>query len=309
VPNPSAVWPAGSSLPWGRVITAMATPFDAEGRIDPAGVARLVDHLFTHGSESLVVSGTTGESPVLSAAEKLRLFELVRESARGRGAVLAGVGSYDTAESVKLAREAAALGVDGLLLVTPYYNKPSQEGLYRHFRAVAEATPLPVMLYNVPPRTSVNLEARTTLRLAADVPNVVAVKEASSNLVQATEILSDAPEGFRVYSGEDPLVLPLMAIGAYGVVSVSAHLVGPDLQAMIAAHLRGDIAEAARLHAKMMPIVRALFQPTTPSPVPLKAALELMGVPVGAPRLPLVQATDAERATVRKAMQDYGLLR
>jgi 4-hydroxy-tetrahydrodipicolinate synthase len=287
----------------------MATPFDAEGRIDPAGVARLVDHLFTHGSESLVVSGTTGESPVLSAAEKLRLFELVRESARGRGAVLAGVGSYDTAESVKLAREAAALGVDGLLLVTPYYNKPSQEGLYRHFRAVAEATPLPVMLYNVPPRTSVNLEARTTLRLAADAPNVVAVKEASSNLVQATEILSDAPEGFRVYSGEDPLVLPLMAIGAYGVVSVSAHLVGPDLQAMIAAHLRGDIAEAARLHAKMMPIVRALFQPTTPSPVPLKAALELMGVPVGAPRLPLVQATDAERATVRKAMQDYGLLR
>jgi 4-hydroxy-tetrahydrodipicolinate synthase len=309
VPNPSAVWPAGSSLPWGRVITAMATPFDAEGRIDPAGVARLVDHLFTHGSESLVVSGTTGESPVLSAAEKLRLFELVRESARGRGAVLAGVGSYDTAESAKLAREAAALGVDGLLLVTPYYNKPSQEGLYRHFRAVAEATPLPVMLYNVPPRTSVNLEARTTLRLAADAPNVVAVKEASSNLVQATEILSDAPEGFRVYSGEDPLVLPLMAIGAYGVVSVSAHLVGPDLQAMIAAHLRGDIAEAARLHAKMMPIVRALFQPTTPSPVPLKAALELMGVPVGAPRLPLVQATDAERATVRKAMQDYGLLR
>lgn len=309
MPNPSAVWPAGSSLPWGRVITAMATPFDAEGRIDPAGVARLVDHLFTHGSESLVVSGTTGESPVLSAAEKLRLFELVRESARGRGAVLAGVGSYDTAESVKLAREAAALGVDGLLLVTPYYNKPSQEGLYRHFRAVAEATPLPVMLYNVPPRTSVNLEARTTLRLAADAPNVVAVKEASSNLVQATEILSDAPEGFRVYSGEDPLVLPLMAIGAYGVVSVSAHLVGPDLQAMIAAHLRGDIAEAARLHAKMMPIVRALFQPTTPSPVPLKAALELMGVPVGAPRLPLVQATDAERATVRKAMQDYGLLR
>ena len=309
MPNPSAVWPAGSSLPWGRVITAMATPFDAEGRIDPAGVARLVDHLFTHGSESLVVSGTTGESPVLSAAEKLRLFELVRESARGRGAVLAGVGSYDTAESAKLAREAAALGVDGLLLVTPYYNKPSQEGLYRHFRAVAEATPLPVMLYNVPPRTSVNLEARTTLRLAADAPNVVAVKEASSNLVQATEILSDAPEGFRVYSGEDPLVLPLMAIGAYGVVSVSAHLVGPDLQAMIAAHLRGDIAEAARLHAKMMPIVRALFQPTTPSPVPLKAALELMGVPVGAPRLPLVQATDAERATVRKAMQDYGLLR
>ncbi len=288
-------------------MTAMATPFDAEGRIDRAAVAPLVEHLLTHGSDSLVVCGTTGESPVLSSAEKLLLFELAREAAAGRGAIIAGVGSYDTAESVKLASEAAELGVDGLLLVTPYYNKPSQEGLYRHFRTVAEAAPLPVMLYNVPPRTSVNLDAKTTLRLAADVANVVAVKEASGNFVHATEIIAGAPDGFRVYSGEDALVLPLLAIGGYGVVSVSSHVVGLDLQAMVAAHLRGDNAEAARLHAKMLPIVRALFQPTTPSPVPLKAALELMGLTVGEPRLPLVGATEAERAIVRAALREYGL--
>lgn len=308
MPNAPASWPSGSSLPWGRVITAMATPFDADGRIDRAAVERLVDYLFSHGSDGLVVSGTTGESPVLSSAEKLQIFQWASEAAHGRGAIIAGVGSYNTAESIQLAHEAAELGVDGLLLVTPYYNKPSQEGLYRHFRAIAEATSLPVMLYNVPGRTSVNLEARTTLRLATDVPNIVAVKEASGNIIQATEIVAGAPDGFRLYSGEDALVLPLLAIGGYGVVSVSAHIVGPDLQAMVAAHLRGDTQEAARLHARMLPIVRALFQPTTPSPVPLKAALELLGLPVGAPRLPLAPATEAERAIVRAAMQDYGLL-
>lgn len=294
---------------WGRVITAMATPFDSQGQLDEPGVGLLVEHLFRTGSDGVVVCGTTGESPTLSKEERLRLFELTVRAARGRGPVIAGVGSYDTRESVALASAAAKAGVDGLLLVTPYYNKPSQEGLYRHFRTVADSTDLPVMLYNVPPRTGVNLEAATTLRLARDARNVVAVKEASGNLIQATEIVAGAPDGFLVYSGEDALVLPMLAVGAHGVVSVSAHVVGCDLAAMHAAFFSGNVAEAARLHARMLPVVRALFQPTTPSPVPLKAALRLLGLPGGSPRLPLVEATDRERDIVQQALASGGYLK
>jgi 4-hydroxy-tetrahydrodipicolinate synthase len=278
----------------------MATPFDADGRIDESGVQRLVDHLLENGSD---------ESPTLSHDEKLRMFRLVKDAAQGRGAVIAGTGSNDTAASVTLAREAAEIGVDGLLLVAPYYNKPPQEGMVRHFRAIAEAVDLPVMLYNVPPRTSSNIEAATVLRLAREVPNVVAVKEASGNLQQVTEIVAGAPEGFLVYSGDDLLTLPMLAVGGYGVVSVSAHLVGPDMQAMHRAFFGGEVAEAARLHSKMLPIVKALFQPTTPSPVPLKAGLEMIGVPCGPLRLPLVEANQRERDLMAQALREYGLLR
>jgi 4-hydroxy-tetrahydrodipicolinate synthase len=293
---------------WGQVITAMVTPFDSHGRIDEGGVVRLMDYLFENGSDGLVVCGTTGESPALSHDEKLRLFRLVKDAARGRGPVLAGTGSNDTAATLQLSREAAALGVDGLLLVTPYYNKPSQEGLYQHFRVVAEAVSIPVMLYNVPPRTSVNMEAATVLRLARDVPNITAVKEASSNLVQVSEIVASAPQGFSVYSGEDGIVLPTLAVGGVGVVSVTSHVVGRDLKAMHRAFFSGDLREAARLHAKMLPMVRALFQPTTPSPAPLKAAMDMLGVPVGGVRLPLVDANERETEIVRAALQSYGLL-
>lgn len=293
---------------WGRVLTAMVTPFDTEGRIDEPAVARLVDHLFETGTEGLIVCGTTGESPVLSSDEKLRMFDLARCAARGRGPIIAGVGSNDTAGTVSLARKAADLGVDGLLLVTPYYNKPSQEGLYQHFRAVAQAADLPVMLYNVPGRTSVNMEAATSLRLARDLKNVVAVKEASGNLLQATDIVAGAPAGLEVFSGEDGLVLPMLAIGATGVVSVTAHLVGRQMRAMHDAFFGGDLAGAARIHAEMLPVVRACFQSTTPSPVPLKAGLEMLGVPCGAPRLPLVAATEREREIMRAALETCGLL-
>jgi len=292
----------------GQVITAMVTPFDSQGRIDEGGVVRLVDYLFENGSDGLVVCGTTGESPTLSHDEKLRLFRLVKDAARGRGPVLAGTGSNDTAATLQLSREAAALGVDGLLLVTPYYNKPSQEGLYQHFRVVAEAVSIPVMLYNVPPRTSMNMEAATVLRLARDVPNITAVKEASSNLVQVSEIVASAPHGFSLYSGEDGIVLPTLAVGGVGVVSVTSHVVGRDLKAMHRAFFSGDLHEAARLHAKMLPMVRALFQPTTPSPAPLKAAMDMLGVPVGGVRLPLVDANERETEIVRAALQSYGLL-
>lgn len=296
-------------LNWGRVLTAMVTPFAADGSLDEPGIRRLVDYLLDHGSDGLVASGTTGESPTLTWDEKLTLFSLVKEAVAGRGAVIAGTGGNNTAEAVKLSQEAAKLGMDGILLVAPYYNKPSQEGLYRHFRTIAEAVPLPVMIYNVPGRTSVNIEAGTVLRLARDVPNIVAVKEASGNLMQVSEIIAHAPEGFRVYSGEDGLVLPILAVGGYGVVSVTSHLVGDDLNQMHKAFFSGNLREAARLHASMLPIVRACFQPSTPSPVPVKAALNMLGIPVGKPRLPLVEATEAERAVVAKALEDYGLLR
>jgi 4-hydroxy-tetrahydrodipicolinate synthase len=287
----------------------MVTPFAADGSLDEPGIRRLVDYLLDHGSDGLVASGTTGESPTLTWDEKLTLFSLVKEAVAGRGAVIAGTGGNNTAEAVKLSEAAAKLGMDGILLVAPYYNKPSQEGLYRHFRTIAEAVPLPVMIYNVPGRTSVNIEAGTVLRLAREVPNIVAVKEASGNLMQVSEIIAHAPEGFRVYSGEDGLVLPILAVGGYGVVSVTSHLVGDDLNQMHKAFFSGNLREAARLHASMLPIVRACFQPSTPSPVPVKAALNMLGIPVGKPRLPLVEATEAERAVVAKALEDYGLLR
>lgn len=293
---------------WGQVITAMVTPFDAEGHIDEPGVARLVDHLFENGSDGLVVCGTTGEAPTLSPEEKLRMFRLVKELVRGRGPVIAGSGDNETATSVELSREAAKIGVDALLIVTPYYNKPSQEGLYRHFKAVAEAVDLPIIAYNVPPRTSINMEAATVLRLAREVKNVVAVKEASGNLMQVSEIVAGAPRGFLVYSGEDGLVLPTLSIGGVGVISVTSHLVGKDLKAMHKAFFAGDYREAARLHAKMLPIVRACFQPTTPSPVPVKAALNMIGIPVGGLRLPLVEANEREKEIVRAALAGYGLL-
>jgi 4-hydroxy-tetrahydrodipicolinate synthase len=294
---------------WGRVLTAMVTPFVAGGELDEAGVQRLVDHLSATGSDGLIVCGTTGESPTLSHDEKLTMYRLVREAARGRVAVLAGTGTNNTADSITLSVEAAALGVDGLLLVAPYYNKPSQEGLYRHFRAIAEAAAVPCMLYNVPPRTSVNIEAATTLRLARDVENIVAIKEASGNLMQISEIAAGAPDGFRIYSGEDGLTLPMLAVGCYGVVSVTSHLVGADIANMHRLFFDGDFAGAARLHARMLPIVKACFQPTTPSPAPLKAALDMIGVPAGGVRLPLVDANDRERDVVRKALSDYGMLR
>jgi 4-hydroxy-tetrahydrodipicolinate synthase len=287
----------------------MVTPFDTQGRVDEAATARVVDHLLDHGSDGIVVCGTTGESPTLTHEEKLQLFRLVRQAARGRGKVIAGTGGNDTAASIRLTQEAAEIGVDGVLLVVPPYNRPSQEGLYQHFLAIAQSAPaLPCMLYNVPSRTAQNMEAATTVRLARDVSNIVATKEAANNLVQCAEIVGGAPSGFSVYSGDDAMTLPLLAVGGCGVVSVIAHLVGRDMKAMHTAFFAGDRDEAARLNIKMLPIVRACFQATTPSPAPLKAGLNLIGVPVGGLRLPLVEANEKERGIIHAALADYGLL-
>ncbi len=295
-----------TEAPFGRVITAMVTPFDAQGGVDYDEAARLAQHLAAHGNDGLVVAGSTGESVTLSTEEKLGLFRAVQKAVGGKTKVLAGVGSPSTADTVALVQAASETGVDGLLVVTPAYNKPSQEGLYRHFKAAAEATSLPIMLYNVPGRTSVNMDAETLLRLAA-LPNVVALKEAGK-VEQAAEVIRGAPGGFAVYSGADENNLPILALGGVGVVSVVGHVVGEDLQKMHAAFFGGDLPTAARLHLKTLPMTRAMF--CAPNPVPTKTALSMLDVlPDSRVRLPLVEATERERALIHAALKDYGLLR
>ncbi len=290
---------------WGPVVTAMVTPFNEELEVNIDAAQALAELLVQTGSTGLVVSGTTGESPTLTHEEKVTLFRKVKEAVGHRAAVLAGTSTYDTAESVRLSQEAERAGVDGLLLVAPYYNRPSQEGLYQHFKTIAHAVDLPVMIYNIPGRTGVNVEPATLLRLA-EINNIVAVKEASGNLNQMSEICANAPEGFLVYSGDDSLTLPLLAVGGVGVVSVASHVVGRDIRRMCDAFFAGHPQEATKLHHRMLPLFKALF--CTTNPVPVKAALNMMGANVGGVRLPLVEANEKEKETIRKALRDYGLL-
>lgn len=290
--------------PFGRVITAMATPFGADGAVDYDAAVRLAEHLIAHGNDGLVVAGSTGESVTLTQDEKLRLFRAVSGAVGGRAKILAGVGSPSTMDTVDMVEKASDTGVDGLLIVTPAYNKPSQEGLYQHFLAAAMSTDLPIMLYNVPGRTSVNMEAATVLRLA-EVSNIVALKEAGK-LEQAGDILAAAPPNFAVYSGADEVNLPILALGGVGVVSVVGHVVGDDLQAMHRAFFGGDLVTASRLHLKTLAMTRAMF--SVPNPVPTKTALAMLGV-LESPRvrLPLVDADDDECDVIRTALEDYGL--
>jgi 4-hydroxy-tetrahydrodipicolinate synthase len=290
---------------WGPVVTAMVTPFNENLEVNYDAAQALAELLVQTGSTGLVVSGTTGESPTLTHEEKVTLFRKVKEAVGNRAAVLAGTSTYDTEESVRLSQEAERAGVDGLLLVAPYYNRPSQEGLYQHFKTIAHAVDLPVMIYNIPGRTGVNVEPTTLLRLA-EITNVVAVKEASGNLNQMSEICAGAPDGFLVYSGDDSLTLPLLAVGGVGVVSVASHVVGRDIRRMCEAFFAGKVQEATKLHHRMLPLFKALF--CTTNPVPAKAALNMLGANVGGVRLPLVEANDREKEIVRKALRDYGLL-
>lgn len=291
---------------WGPVLTAMATPFDDDDRVDTVGASKLCRHLLANGTDALVVGGTTGEGAVLDMDERLALWDACLDAAGDDGPVWAATGTNDTAATVRLSRAAAARGVHGLLVVTPYYNKPPQEALYRHFAKVAEATDLPIMLYNVPSRTGVNLAADTTLRLAHDVPTVRALKEANADLGQVADILAGRPPGFRLLSGEDAATFAMVAMGADGVVSVASHLIGRQIGAMIAALAAGDLRRAARLHLETLPVARALF--ATTSPILLKAALGLLGLPAGRPRLPLVPADEAQVRALRAVMVRAGLL-
>ncbi|MBH0230307.1 4-hydroxy-tetrahydrodipicolinate synthase [Halobacillus yeomjeoni] len=276
---------------FGEVITAMVTPFDKQGDIDFEATRNLIDHLLANGSDALVIAGTTGESPTLTTEEKVRLFKFVVEYVNKRVPVIAGTGSNNTQASVELTKQAENAGVDAVMLVTPYYNKPSQEGMYQHFRTIAAATSLPVMLYNIPGRSIVNLLPETIVRLAK-IENIVSVKEASGDLDMATEIISQVPEDFSVYSGEDSNTLPFIAIGGTGIVSVSAHVIGNEMQKMIQSYRNGDVLYAASLHRKIVPVMNAVF--SAPSPSPVKALLNRTGVNVGSVRLPMLPLNDEE---------------
>jgi 4-hydroxy-tetrahydrodipicolinate synthase len=285
----------------------MVTPFAEDLSVDLDAAAALASHLVESGNDGIVVTGTTGESPTLSLSERADLYRVVKQTVGGRAVVIAGTGTNDTAHSIEYSRAAEKAGVDGLLLVTPYYNNPPQEALYRHFKAIAEATALPAMLYNVPSRTVRNIEAATTLRLARDVENITSVKEASGNLGQISTILAGAPEGFAVYSGDDMATLPMLAMGAVGVVSVAAHVVGPQMRAMITEFLAGEVARAAEWHQRLTPVFHALF--CTTNPIPLKAALDHLGLPGGGRlRPPLIEATEAERRQVVEALAALGVI-
>ncbi len=287
--NPGVASPA----PFGRVLTAMVTPFTAGGAVDLELAARLAVHLVDHGSDGLVLCGTTGESPTLSWGEQHQLFSAVKAAVGDRARLLAGTGSNCTAEAVEALQEAAALGADGALVVVPYYNKPPQEGLEAHFRAVATASPgLPLMLYNIPGRTGCSLSPETTARLM-DLPNVVSFKAASGTTEEVSALRAACGERLAIYSGDDALTLPMLAVGAVGVVSVASHLAGDQIQRLVQAFLAGDLATALALHEQLLPLCKALF--CTTNPIPVKAALELQGWPVGAPRLPLLPASNDVR--------------
>lgn len=291
---------------FGRVLTAMVSPFDADLNLNVAVARKLAAHLAEHGSDGLVVSGTTGESPTLSREEKIELFRVVVDEVGGKVNVVAGTGSYSTADSIALTGEATRVGVDAIMLVCPYYNKPSQEGLYRHFRAVAESTELPVMLYNIPGRTGVNLTPATVARLARDVPNIVAIKEAAGSTDQATELCRTLPERFAVYSGDDSMTLPLLSVGGRGVVSVASHLIGEQMQEMINAYGAGNNALAANLHRQLFPVMKGLFIDT--NPVPVKAALNYLGFGVGGTRPPLAGLDEENENRLKDMLRESKLL-
>jgi 4-hydroxy-tetrahydrodipicolinate synthase len=275
----------------GRLLTAMVTPLTPEGAVDYEQAKRLAVALLDSGSDGMVVSGTTGETPTLTDEEKVRLFREIKAAVGDRGAVVAGTGNYNTAESIELSREAEKAGVDGLLLTVPYYNKPPQEGLYRHFEAIAGSTGLPCILYNIPGRTAVNMTAETTIRLSR-IPNIVGVKEASGNFEQIAAIVDGADKGFRVWSGNDGDTLHIMALGGYGVICVVSHLAGLQMKEMITRVLAGEIEEAARIHLRLLPLMNSLMT-LSPNPIPIKIALNRVGFRVGGLRLPLCEPDQA----------------
>lgn len=285
---------------FGRVSTAMVTPFDHKGNIDFIKTTQLINYLIDNGSDSLVVAGTTGESPTLTKEEKVALFRHVVKVVDGRIPVVAGTGSNNTHASIELTKKAEEAGVDAIMLVAPYYNKPSQEGLYQHFKVIAGATSLPVMLYNIPGRSSVNIAPETIIKLS-EIDNIKAVKEASGDLDAMTEIISNTSEDFALYSGDDGLTLPILSIGGSGIVSVASHIIGNQMQEMVHQFVEGNIASAAKTHQKLLPIMKGLF--TSPSPTPVKTALQMKGMDVGSVRLPLIPLSEAERTKLSQLIK------
>ena len=281
--------------PFGRLITAMITPFAKDGSIDWDGVATLANHLADHGHDAIAVNGTTGEAPTTKSSEKLEIIKVVKSTVGSRVKVLSGAGDNETSYTVEQAKRSAEAGADGLLIVTPYYNKPPQAGIEAHFKAVAGATDLPIMMYDIPGRTGVEIESDTIVRLF-ELPNIVALKDAKGNLAATSDVIARC--GIPVYSGDDILNLPFLSIGAVGFVSVCGHTVGNELKAMLDAWFAGDIARALEIHQKLIPVFKGTFK--TQGAILTKAAMTLMGLPGGTTRLPLVDATPAQIATLRE---------
>jgi 4-hydroxy-tetrahydrodipicolinate synthase len=286
----------------GRLLTAMVTPFDEEGKVDYEQAKRLALALLNSGSDGLVVVGTTGESPTVTWEEEYRLFHEVKTTVGERGAVVAGTGSNSTAEALEATKEAERIGVDACLLVVPYYNKPTQEGLYQHFKAIAQSTSFPCIMYNVPSRTVTNLSADTVIKLS-QIDNIIGVKEASGNLEQISRIISNARDDFLVWSGNDGDTLPILALGGYGVISVASHLVGKQIKGMIDSFTSGKTDEAASIHHHLLPLIDALF--VVASPIPVKYALNYLGFNVGKMRLPLTEPDEKSAAFIRDTLKNY----
>ena len=291
---------------FGHVITAMVTPFTEDGRVDYGVAEKLAVHLLENGTDSIVVCGTTGESPTLTWQEEHDLFKVVKSAVGDKGKVIGGTGSNSTTEAIEATQKAAQLGLDGSLQVVPYYNKPPQAGLYQHFRAIAKACPdLPIMLYNVPGRTSCNLAPETVANLA-QIENIVAIKEASGSLDQVNQVRLLAPPDFAIYSGEDNLTLPILAVGGLGVVSVASHLVGQQLQTMIQAFNSGEVAKARDIHYQLLPLFKILF--CTTNPIPVKAALALQGWSMGGLRPPLSNLSSDLQSNLDQLLQEMSLV-
>lgn len=289
----------------GRLLTAMVTPFDAELRVDYDRAAELATRLLAQGNDGLVVAGTTGESPTLSDEEKLRLFRVVKEAA-GSAPVVAGTGSNNHEHTVHLSRQAAETGVEALLIVGPYYNKPSQEGYFQHFSRLAAAVDLPIIIYNIPGRTGSNITAETQLRLAEACPNIVGAKEGSGDIAQISRLCAGAPEGFSVWSGDDGITLPVMAVGGLGVISVVGHVVGTEMKAMIEAYHEGNVRLAASVHQRLLPLFQAAFQPSG-NPACIKRILQVCGFDCGGLRLPLVEASEGDTETIVRVCGELGI--
>jgi len=289
---------------FGSLITAMITPFGNDDEINWKEVDRIVDKLLEDGSDSILVSGTTGEAPTLTKKEKLELFARVKERVGNKAKVIAGTTTYCTKESVELTKEAEKIGVDGILATAPYYNRPPQDGLYLHFAKIASETSLPIVVYNIPSRTAVNVLPETLKRLANDYSNIVGVKEASGDMNQISTIRRLLPRPFLLYSGDDSMTLPLLSVGGDGVISVASHIVGKEIKEMINSYFKGDINRASELHLKLLPIFRVLF--VTTNPIPLKEALNLLGYNVGKCRLPLSPIDTKSRAELIKVLKEYG---
>lgn len=290
-------------MDFGRIGTAMITPFKKDGTINYPELERIIDHLIENGTDSIIACGTTSENPTMSTEEKIEVVRFTVEKVAGRIPVIAGTGDNETAYSIMMTHKAEENGANGIMLVTPYYNKPNQRGMYAHFKTIAKETKLPVMLYNVPGRTGANILAETTIAISKDVPNITCIKEASGNLDQMGDIIENVDSDFHVYSGDDGLTLPLLAIGGRGIISVASHVVGKDMQQMVRAFEEGRHQEAAKIHRALLPLVRALF--AQPNPSPIKYAMTKLGFDTLDVRMPMMEMLPEEKAAFDEIWDTY----